>query len=250
MRLNMDVSAVKLLEKLKRSQKHIAYAVANALNATGLDVQRAIQKRVVSGEAKFTVRQKQFIQRQAAKINKSSFSSVKRGQPYIEIEVGHVKEGGRELLLADYERGKTRTPFVGKSIAFPTVGGPARRNLASKVPKAWTFEQLQFRQARSRTDVEKGRIGKGSRKRGGSKRKQIWVSARQDAYLIPGVGVFQRVGRRSKLVYYFVPRLTIDQRLQFVWTARRTAAKTFRKNLRTAIKAELEKAASFAGTTK
>lgn len=206
MKINVAIDNRELLLKLQNGEKRLAYAVVNALNSTAKRIQTEVREKVVGD---FTVRQKQFIQRQVAKIERTSFANVRRGQAWVEVEVGHAPR----LLLSKFEQGGERLPFVGKNIALPVIGGPARPALSRRVPKRWTFEALQLQETTTR---------------GG---KRVVASAQQSVYVVPGVGVFQRVGGETRMVYAFVPTMTLDERLEFVRTARSVADRWFHEDM-------------------
>jgi hypothetical protein len=210
MRIDVRVDGTRLFKFIRNGQKRLAFSVIEALNKTGLEAQRAVQE---GAPGKFTVRQRVFIRRQIAKIEKRSFASVARGQAYIEIEVGKVTTGRRELLLAKFEKGGERQPFIGHNIAVPVTGGPARPNIGRAVPRQWQFQNLAFRRAQTR------------------KGASVWVSPNERAYIVPGVGVFRRTSRGSRMVYAFVSSVKIDQRLGFERTIRLVADRRFSKNM-------------------
>lgn len=209
MNIRVSVENTQLLLRLRNGEKRLAFAVVNALNNTAKRIQNAMREKVVED---FTVRQKQFITRQVAKIDRSSFANVRRGQAWVEIAVGQAPR----LLLSKFEEGGTRLPFVGKNVALPVIGGPARPSLSRRVPRAWTFEALQFHEA-ARTKTG----------------QPIIVSSTQSAYIVPGVGVFQRVRGRTRLVYAFIPHLTLEERLGFIKTARAVTDRWFAEEIET-----------------
>lgn len=216
MKIQVQFDSARLLALVQGSEKRLAYEVTNAINDTAKQAQAAVRASVLS---RFTVRQKQFITRNAAKIDRTSFANPKRGQAWAEIAVGQVQTGHRPLLLSTFEKGGVREPFVGHNIAVPILGGPARRTRTSRVPAEWQFQNLRFQKSTTRTG------------------KDVWVSANRRAYLIPGVGVFQRGGAGahplygSTMVYAFVPSSRIDTRLGFEATVRRIADRNFSKNV-------------------
>ena len=65
--------------RLRNGQRRLAYAVVNAINNTAKRIQEAERRRV---EEEFTVRKRDFLRREAAKIK--PFASVKQGRPYAE----------------------------------------------------------------------------------------------------------------------------------------------------------------------
>lgn len=194
-----------------QAEQKLAYAAVNTLNRAAIEMQRILREHVLNSVG-FDVRQRAFIAREAAKIERQSFASVARGQAFVEIGVGHKPR----LLLSEFEEGGKRLPFVGSHVAMPVIGGPARRTRRSRVPKRFTFEQLNFIRGRSGT----------------------WVG-QQRTYLIPDVGVFQRgarskakghaKGRDSVMLYAFVDPFQLRARLDWLKTARRVAGPALKR---------------------
>lgn len=209
-KISMRVDNTALFRRLgPKADRALAYGVVNALNKTAKEVQQAERERVLS---EFDVRQKAFISREAAKIERENFANVRKGQAWVEIGVGQKPR----LLLSEFEKGGTRYPFVGEHVAMPVIGSPARRTRKAKVPKQFTFEQLNFQKGRNRTYTGANRT-----------------------YLIPEVGVFQRGAKRKRkaerhdsvMLYAFVKPFQLKPRLAWVRTARRTAQSSFRRHL-------------------
>lgn len=73
---------------------------------------------------------------------------------------------GAPLLLGFLEEGGTKTPIAGSEIAIPLTGEAARPSFPQSVPTGYRYTNLKF-------------IGDQGKKR---------------TYIVPGVGVFQRVG--------------------------------------------------------
>lgn len=221
MTINVDVDPAFLLLRLRKGEKRMAFAVVNAINRTAKRIQVAERERV---KEQFTVRNEKFILREAAKIK--PFASVRQSRPFAEIAVGQK----RRLFLSGFETGEKRVPFKGRRIAAPVVGGPARPTFQSKVPKALRFTALRLRL------TPRGDPGRRVRRRS---RKQIARRGVQPVrfgllgtFLIPGVGVFQRVrGQEPKIVYVFVDPFDLPKILDFVKTAKHVADIWFREEL-------------------
>ena len=128
--LTVDVRAANVLAGLRKAEKRISYAVANALNDTVKAVQRAEREHV--GRA-FTVRKPEFIGREAAVIRGADWASAPAGRLQARVSVGQKPR----LLLGEFEAGGVRRPFAGRRIAVPLTGGPARPSFASPVPAAF-----------------------------------------------------------------------------------------------------------------
>jgi len=205
MKINLQIDSAQLVLRLRNGQRRLAYAAVNAINNTAKRIQAAERRRV---EDEFTVRKKEFIRREAAIIK--PFASVKQGRAYAEVSVGRKPR----LLLSAFERGAVRKPFTSaaKSVAEPVVGGPARPRFTQPITPELRLRRLRF----DRTKTGKRRAG----------------VTRTRTYLVPEVGIFQRVGKEaSRLVYIFTRGKRIKPRLRFVETARKEARRWFREEM-------------------
>lgn len=198
MKVNLQVDAAPLILRLKDGPRRLAWAVVRAITKTLKRIQDSERARV---RGIFTVRKEQFIMRQAAIID--PFPSIREARPYGEIAVGQKKR----LLLSIFERGGTREPAVGKRLAIPIKGGPARPTWEEPVPEEFFFSKLKFR-------LKSGKRG-----------KRVTESG---LYLIPKVGVFKRVaGEESKLAFAFTGPKKLSPRLEFIQTAEAVANQWF-----------------------
>jgi len=157
----------KLFERIGKGPKRLTYAVVNTLNLTTSKVQEHLRK---IPKQKFTVRRDPFIRREIAvrsgnKSGGGGFASVKQNRFFTEIHIGQKER----LLLSSYEGGAPRTPFTGKHVSLPFIGGPARRTFASKVPPSLHHSKLKFRRA------DKGPL-----------------LVNEKYYIRPGVGLFKK----------------------------------------------------------
>ena len=205
MRIDLQIDSVQLVLRLRNGQRRLAYAAVNAINNTAKRIQAAERRRV---EEEFTVRKKEFIRREAAIIK--PFASVRQGRAYAEIAVGQKPR----LLLSAFERGAVRKPFTSaaKSVAEPVVGGPARPRFSQPVTPELRMGRLRF----DRTKTGKRRAG----------------VTRTSTYLVPAVGIFQRVGKEAtRIVYFFSRGKRLEPRLRFVETAKKEADRWFREEM-------------------
>ncbi len=205
MRIDLQIDSTPLVLRLRNGERRLAYAVVNAINNTAKRIQTAERQRV---EEEFTIRKKEFIQRQAAIIK--PFASVRQGRAFAEIGVGQKPR----LLLSAFERGEERKPFTSgaKLVAEPVVGGPARPQFAEPVPPELRMARLRF----DRTKTGRRRIG----------------VTRTRTYLVPAVGIFQRIAQEAtRAVYLFTKGKRVKPRLRFVQTAEKEAAKWFHEEM-------------------
>jgi hypothetical protein len=205
MRINLQIDCAQLVLRLQNGQHRLAYAGVNAINNTAKRVQEAERRRV---EEEFTVRKKEFIRRQAAIIK--PFASVRQARAFAEIAVGQKPR----LLLPAFERGAERKPFTpaARSVAEPVVGGPARLRFSAQVTPELRVGKLRF-----------------DRTKTGRRRAAV---TRTRTYLVPKVGIFQRIAKETtRAVYLFTRGKKLAPRLHFVETAEKEADKWFREEM-------------------
>jgi hypothetical protein len=223
MDIQIDVRAAEVLLKLRNGEKRMVYAVANGVRDTALDVQKAIRESLPS---RFTLRnQKEFLLRQAAVI-----TLPRPGQGIVEARVRVGEKKG--LFLASYERGFLRQPAVGRRVAVPEIGG-ARPSQTAPIPPELYVRQLDLRPRG--TPASKGRGRRRKIRRGAGP-----IEGRQGTFLIPGVGIFQRLGGIKRILYVFARPFQQAPRLGFIATAQKTVRERFRLNLAKAIADTLE----------
>jgi hypothetical protein len=204
-KIDLQIDSAELVLRLQNGQRRLAYAVVNAINNTAKRIQNAERRRV---EEEFTVRKKDFIRREAAIIK--PFASVRQARAFAEIAVGHKPR----LLLSEFERGAARKPFtpIARRVAEPVGGGPARPRFAQPVTPELRVGKLRF-----------------DRTKTGRRRATV---TRTKTYLVPKVGIFQRVGKATtRAVYLFTRGKKLAPRLHFVETAEKEADKWFREEM-------------------
>ena len=228
LKLEVDVNPALLLRKLEGGDKRLAFAVAEAIRSTALDVQNAEREHA---REVFTLRGgrgSDFVLRQVAVI--TQFPKPTQGIAYAELAVGSKPR----LLLPQFETGGQRLPFKGRqSVAVPAIGGPARPSFGQAVPDAYRFTRLRLR---------KTPRAEGHRVRKAEGRQDVRYGL-EGTYQIPGVGVFKRDGdeRRGIPVYWFVREEKLPRELAFEATARATAARVFARHLEGEVTATLRR---------
>jgi hypothetical protein len=201
MTIDLHIDSAELVLRLQSGQRRLAYAVVNAINNTAKRIQDAERRRV---EQVFTIRKKDFMRREAAIIK--PFANVREARPYAEIAVGRKPR----LLLSAFERGAERKPFTpsARSVAEPVVGGPARPRFSAQVTPELRVGRLRF----DRTKAGRRRAG----------------VTKTNTYLVPKVGIFQRVSKQAtRIVYFFSRGKKLEPRLHFVETAEKEARQWF-----------------------
>lgn len=234
MRIDATIDTTSLLLRLKNGERRLVYATVNAVNATAKRVQEAARQNL---RDKFQLRKPDFLLRMAAVIK--PFASVKRGIIFAEVSVGKKSR----LLLAEFEAGGKREPFVGKRVAVPITGSAARPSKGASVPVEYQFTRLAFRPPLSAREkrVRKSIQGNTARQTRGLRSlfdthqagERIWKGQRR-TYLIPGVGVFRRTGpgpKDTEMIYLFDSDVRIPATLQFLETAKRIADVWFKEEM-------------------
>lgn len=205
MQITLRTDTSSLLLRLRNGERRLAYAVVNAINATAKRIQAIERDRV---EDVFTIRKSAFMRREAAVIK--PFASVGQGRAHAEIAVGQKPR----LLLSAFERGgekKPATPGAAR-VAVPVTGGPARPTFPQTVPPELRIGKLRF----DRTKTGRRRAG----------------VTRTKTYLVPEVGIFQRLSNAaSKAVYLFRRSPRLQPRLRFVETAQKEADRLFAEEM-------------------
>lgn len=194
--MDVSVDATQALLVLRNGAKRQRFAIANALNQTAKLIQSTIRDSVFK---KFHVRRRDFLLRQVAIIK--PFASAPQGRLEVRVAVGERTR----LLLSMFEAGGVRTPFKGRNVAIPVVGG-ARPSIGAEVAQSLLVTELGLHRAG-------GRKGNGP------------VVGAHGTYVVPGAGIYQTVTgtTRGRLLYAFKPTVRIDARLHWKDTARAIA---------------------------
>jgi hypothetical protein len=121
---------------------------------------------------------------------------------------------GSPLLLGFFEEGGEKLPTSGPELAIPLTGEAARPSFASSIPTALLYKNLQISlKVQGKTAVFPGL---------------------QNTYLVEGVGVFQRSGKDSELIYSFKRSAPLRPRTHMIELAqvviRDSFARIFNKN--------------------
>jgi hypothetical protein len=121
---------------------------------------------------------------------------------------------GSPLLLGFFEEGGTKEPTTGPDLAIPLTGEAARPSFASLIPTALLYKNLQISmKVQGHTAIFPGL---------------------QNTYLVAGVGVFQRDGKNSELIYSFKPSVHLRPRTHMIELAKtvinESFARIFNKN--------------------
>ena len=201
---------------MDESAKNVAYSTAQALNETAKQAQREEREHV---HKVFTVRNPQFIDRL---IKIGAFASVAQNRPYVDVYVDQ-RPLKSQVLLPTFEEGGVKLPRFGQNIAVPITGGPARPVFSDTIPQEMRIPALRFRQ------VKTGRKPADAAHRHTVNSGVVW-KGRLGTYLIPNVGIFQRQGDRSVLIYTFKKSVRLDSRLAFGKTISEVFARVYADN--------------------
>lgn len=244
MQIEVDVKAAEVLLRLRKGEKRMVYAVSNAIRDTALDAQKAIHDQV---RKSFIIRKPAFFFGSpgrpggvAAKVDKPSPTA---GRLVARVYTGEGSKGG-QVLLPKFERGGERRPFTpgAQHVAVPLLGRPARPNIARGVPPAFTFAGLKFKAYRAGKVVRRRRrgrtvnqtpFGEYGRLRPPTSGEVQWKGL-QRTFIIPNVGVFQRIGPDRgdvRMIYAFKRPFKLDTRLNFVATGTAAVRNVYRGHM-------------------
>lgn len=209
MRINVKIDTRALKARTQREAKRLAFSTAQALNETAKEIQTAER---VNLDRKFTVRKAGFLYRL---IKITAFASPRKGRPFAEVAIDPTK---KRVLLGLFEKGGEKEPAKGKSVAVPLTGSPARPSFKQPVQEEFTFRKLRFRRHRTKTG-------------------QVQWKGEQRTFIIPGLGVLQRVGGKAKssvarLIYAFQRRPHLKALLDFTEIAVSTFNREWQKQFR------------------
>jgi hypothetical protein len=189
--------------------RQIPYATANAMTRTAREAVEAGRKEI--GE--------HFVIRKAWILGRMKIISYARAGNLTTVLGIDPRVQGAQLLLGFFEAGEggSKSPSHGGGIAIPLTNGPARPSFVSSVVAAFRYLNLRL-----------------------SDRK-----GRKQTYVVPGVGVFERVGpggrvwdpsrkrmvtvdrSRTPLVYLYRPNAPLATRMQLRQAIARTWAARF-----------------------
>ena len=197
--LDVDFDSRDTSRWLGSMAKQTPFALSVAINDTLKDaqkVQRAHQRRV------FTVRRPQWIDR-SVKIKPFATKRTLTGTMAID------PPGGKRTsdILAKFESGGRKQVREGRHLAIPIEARRTKAGIVSRRnrPKGFRFKRV-------------GRSIRGERR----------------TFIIAGVGIFQRVGRRKnsriRMLYRFKTSVPIDRRLDFIANAERVVQQMFDRN--------------------
>jgi hypothetical protein len=215
----VDASAI---NGMQATAKQAVYIIANALNATILDCQKA---EFANFRSRFMVRKPDFFFGTKARPG-GAVGKVRRASAKKEVMQASVRTadfsgttGKRRVIVAGMETGQFKTPNAGaKNVAVPLTGTPSRPSFSQSVPADFTITGLTFRKPGSRSKKSTGRFA---------------LRGRQRTFLIPNVGVFQRTGAGSdRALYLFKRRVKLPAKLHFVSTAQSIAQEKFPRYVR------------------
>lgn len=215
--LELKLNIPKALAMIPGIATQIQFALSLGLNRTTEAIQLAEQSNL---QRAFILRRPQFLLRAVAKIDRGGFSTKDKLFTRIHTDVD---------FLPRFEEGDYKSPRTGRSLAIPTtvLVGPGRRGIVAKGkrPAAFAFRV---------TTTRKGRLQ---------------IRGDQRTFIVPGMGIFQRVGRRGhaqglkaqmqageiRLLYAFKKRVKLPPSLRWYVTAEGMADKVWKKNLGEAI---------------
>lgn len=192
--------------RTKRGNARLAYGTAEAINDTMKLIQGVEFEEL---ERHFEVRRRDFMKREVAKIE--HFARPRDGKPFGVVGVGTKSR----FILGAFERGGQR-PRRFQSVAVPLTGTAARPSFGENVPKPIYYRALRLR---SPVASRKGKKHSGPGVKVGL----------QGTYQVDDVGIFQRDPgeEESTLIYSFQEDVPLDNRLNWISTAKRVTDQWF-----------------------
>ena len=207
MNVTVDIRTAELSNWARFAQSElIPRATYLAINRTAEEFQKAQRTHMADV---FKIRRPQFL-KQSVKIK--PVATMAKPAATVKIE----SPGGRSDIFGKFETERTKTPFLGRSVAVPTENVP--RTGAGIIRKGWTPKEL-FHQVR----LKKG----ATRAANTTKYGVAGLFGEKNTLLIryPGAArgtIYRRVGDELVTLYQLVPRVKIEPDLRFVDTARDT----------------------------
>lgn len=201
-KLDIDISqVVKLTEKVIRK---LPYVLNDTITDTAKLVVAAEQDQL---RKDFTIRNN-FL---TGRFRILQYSRVSNLTAIVGID---ANVQGAPLLLGFFEEGGEKLPAAGPEIAIPITGEAARLTFAQSVPTALLYKNLKI----------------GVKVQG----KTAIFPGLQNTYLVEGVGVFQRTGNSSELIYSFKQSAPLHKRTHMIELAHTVIhdsfARIFNKN--------------------
>ncbi len=195
MRLSIKVDISIALKTFSTVTKKVSYATNNALTRVAKEMVDAGQKELA---ADFTLR-KRFV---LTRLKILQYSKVGNLTTIVGID---AKVAGSPLLIGFFEEGGEKRPSRGGSIAVPLTGTAARPNFTSPIRGALKYANLQIQN------------GKGKAR----------------TYVVPDVGVFERVGRgkesKTVLIYAFEQSAPLHKQMNLTEVMESVANSRFRQ---------------------
>ncbi len=218
MRINTQIDVLGLVDQTTKAQKNLVYSVVQGINRTAEMIQHAQLQALAKDFTLRTPQSKDFLNKRVTVIR--PFASVPQGRLYAEVALN--PKAARPVLLPGFESGEQRQPARGKLIAAPVVGGPARPSFNDPVKDQFMFKNLRLRAKKTAGD----RVFRGQ----------------EGTYTVPKVGVFRRLGNGdSELVYAFVQRQKLPQKLGWQQRAQAVADRWLSENITQAFMRTLPK---------
>lgn len=197
MKLEIDVDISQAVRLTQKVLKKMPYILNDSITETAKLVVAAERDQL---RRDFTIR-KDFL---TGRFKVLQYSRVSNLTAIVGID---NRVQGSPLLLGFFEEGGTKEPQSGPELAIPITGEAARPTFGSMVPSALMYKNLQLStQHKGQTVIFPGLRG---------------------TYLVEGVGVFQRTGNQSTLIYAFKPSVPLHPRTHMIALAHRVIDESF-----------------------
>jgi hypothetical protein len=183
MKISVDIDAEQVVKLTAAVLRQLPYAANNAITRTAKEAVDAAQK---DATADLQIRKRFILNR----IKILQYSRVSNLTAIIGVD---TKVQGAPLLLGFLEEGGEKQPIAGPDIAIPLTGEAPRPSFPDPVGTSFRYKNLKFGGGSTFADSRRGR---------------------KRTFIIPGVGIFQRVAAGDSpdstvLIYSFKPSAKI-----------------------------------------
>lgn len=197
MNIKVDVDVAQVVKLTAAVLKKMPYVINDSITETAKLVVAAEQDQL---RKDFTIR-KNFL---TGRFKVLQYSRVSNLTAIVGID---ANVQGSPLLLGFFEEGGEKQPTAGPEIAIPLTGEAARPTFSAQIPSLLLYKNLGIStKVKGQTAIFPGLRG---------------------TYLVEGVGVFQRTGNDSVLIYSFKPEAPLHKRTHMIELAKTVIAEAF-----------------------
>ena len=227
--------AIKYLDSVQRKQ--IPFATSVALNTTASEVQKDASSKMSVFDRPRSQTQRGVYVAKSTKADLRAVIGIKNRQnsrvPVAEYLYPNVEGGGRvdkrsEILLKNAGiLPKTMQTRPGPDARLDRYGNMSRGQIVQIVSYFRAFGSIKTSGRGLAGETQSGKLNRGKR------------TTANNFFVIPGVGVFQRVGKNTLFILTFIAPQNYPKRYDFETIARVSASKRFQGNFDKALRRAL-----------